>query len=358
MPENILIVVIFTIFFTASLTFLVRYLAVRLKIIDQPDKNRKLHKGAVPLLGGIAVFLGFFVGLYLVRQELIQGELNPHHWWGFFIGGLILILGGSLDDKWNIKPSRQIIFPLLASLVVIAGGVSIEKITNPLGGFIFLNHWQFPVDLGVYSFTFSIFSAIVIFIWLMGMMYTTKLLDGVDGLVTSVVSVGALIVFLFTMTTKYFQPDIGLAALILFSASLGFLIFNWYPAKVFLGEGGSLFLGYALGVLAIISGGKIAIALLIMGIPILDVAWTIVRRTRAGHNPFRFADREHLHFRLLELGLSMRQTTMVYIILSTVFGLSALFLQSLGKLVALLLLLIVMISFIAIFHLANKKKNV
>ena len=191
------------------------------------------------------------------------------------------------------------------------------------------------------------------------MMYTTKLLDGVDGLVTGVTAIGAFIIFLFTMTTKYYQPDIGLVALILAAACLGFLILNWHPAKIFLGEGGSLFLGFALGVLAIISGGKIAIALLVMGIPILDVIWTIFRRIKAGQNPFKIADKLHLHFRFLELGLTQRQTALIYYLFASIFGLSALFLQSKGKLIALMILasvmLVVAISVVVLYKIKQKK---
>ena len=129
------------------------------------------------------------------------------------------------------------------------------------------------------------------------MMYTTKLLDGVDGLVSGLGVIGGFVIFLFTATTNYFQPDIALASAIFGGASLGFLIFNWHPAKIFLGEGGSLLIGYILGVLAIISGGKIAIALLILGIPILDVLWTIIRRLLKKQNPFKFSDKLHLHHR-------------------------------------------------------------
>jgi len=177
-------------------------------------------------------------------------------------------------------------------------------------------------------------------------MYTTKLLDGLDGLVSGLGAIGAFIIFLFTITTKYYQPDIGLAALILAGACLGFLVFNWHPAKIFLGEGGSLLVGFLLGVLAIISGGKIAIALLVMGLPILDVAWTIVRRLADGKNPFRFADRLHLHHRLYDLGLGQRRTVLIYYLISTVFGLSALFLQSQGKMLALAVLLMIMLGLV------------
>jgi predicted adenine nucleotide alpha hydrolase (AANH) superfamily ATPase len=180
-------------------------------------------------------------------------------------------------------------------------------------------------------------------------MYTTKLLDGVDGLVSGVVAIGGLIIFLFTLTTRYYQPNLAFAALLLTAVCLGFLIFNWHPAKIFLGEGGSLLLGYILGVLAIISGGKIAIALLVMGLPILDVAWTIVRRLLKGKNPFRFADRQHLHHRLLGLGLNQKQTVLVFYALALLFGLSGLFLQSLGKFLALLVLVVLMFIIVVIF---------
>ena len=191
----------------------------------------------------------------------------------------------------------------------------------------------------------------------MGMMYTTKLLDGIDGLVTGVTAIGGFIIFLFTMTTKYYQPDIGLAALILAAACLGFLIFNWHPAKIFLGEGGSLLLGFILGVLAIISGGKIAIALLIMGIPIMDVIWTIIRRIKDKKNPFKFADKKHLHFRLLDLGLSQKKTVLIYYGFSAIFGLSALFLQSRGKLIVLGALAAIMLGVVVWFNYLEKRRT-
>jgi len=157
------------------------------------------------------------------------------------------------------------------------------------------------------------------------------------------------------MTTRYYQPDIGLAALVLAGSCFGFLFFNWHPARIFLGEGGSLLLGYMLGVLAIISGGKIAIALLIMGIPIMDVIWTIVRRLKIGKNPFKFSDRQHLHFRLMDLGLSQKQVVLVYCFFSATFGLSALFLQSQGKILTLALLVVVMLIFVISLNRLDKK---
>jgi UDP-N-acetylmuramyl pentapeptide phosphotransferase/UDP-N-acetylglucosamine-1-phosphate transferase len=164
------------------------------------------------------------------------------------------------------------------------------------------------------------------------------------------------VIFLFTLTTKYYQPDIALAAVILFACCLGFLAFNWYPAKIFLGEGGSLLLGYLLGVLAIISGAKIAIALLVMGIPLLDVIWTVVRRLKQGVNPFKFSDQNHLHHKFLKLGLGQRKTVIIFCCLSAVFGVSGLFLQTKGKILALGVLLLVMIAMVAgLDYYLNKK---
>lgn len=320
-------------------TMLVKWLALRTGILDAPDKERKTHQKNTPLLGGVAIFLSFFFVLYFARAELLSGNLEARHWIGFFIGACFLMIGGFLDDKYNLKPSRQLIFPLLAIASVILGGVSIEKITNPFGGFVYL----------------EILSPIIIALWLLGMMYTTKLLDGLDGLVSGVSAIGGIVIFLFTMTTKYYQPDVGLASLIFAAACLGFLIFNWHPAKIFLGEGGSLLLGYVLGVLAIISGGKIAIALLVMGIPILDVAWTILRRLKEGKNPFKFADRKHLHFRLLETGLGVKKTALLYYFFALIFGLSAVFLQSKGKVFALGILVLIMFGAIANLSRLDKK---
>jgi len=324
------------------LTPLASKLAVRFEIVDQPDFIRKIHNKPIPLLGGAVIFFVFFAVIFFFSKQLFVGNLNWHHYIGFFIGGLILIIGGTLDDKYNFSPKQQIIFPILAIAAVLLGGVEIIKLSNPFGDYL---------SLGAVAWLSPIFIAI----WLMGMMYTTKLLDGVDGLVSGVSTIGALVIFLFTLTTKYYQPDIAFVSLVLAGAIIGFLVYNFNPASIFLGEGGSLFLGFALGVLAIISGGKIAIALLVMGVPILDVAWTILRRLLSGKNPFRAADKKHLHHRLLALGLSQKQTVLIFYFLSALFGGAGLFLQSQGKLLALSLILLVMLILVISFSFIKPK---
>lgn len=328
-------------FLSLALVPVLKTVATKYNIVDRPDSVRKIHKTPIPLLGGTAIFLAFFAVISLFGQRLVAGDLNMWHWLGFFVGSLILIIGGIIDDKYNLKPYQQFIFPILAIVAVLVGGVEIAKISNPFGGTLSIA-WLSPV---------------LIFCWLLGMMYTTKLLDGVDGLVGGVSFIGIAVIFLFTLTTKYYQPDIALAAAILAGAILGFLFYNFNPASIFLGEGGSLFLGFALGVLAIISGGKIAVALLVMGVPILDVAWTIFRRLLSGRNPFKSADKKHLHHRLLALGLSQKQTVLVFYILSATFGALALFLQSRGKIMALGLLVVLMLVAVIIFSFFDRKKK-
>jgi UDP-GlcNAc:undecaprenyl-phosphate/decaprenyl-phosphate GlcNAc-1-phosphate transferase len=347
LPTNFYFAFAAALLISVILTWLMIRVAFLTGITDRPGVERKIHAREMPLLGGMAVFLTFFAVIFYYRDIILSGDLVIGHWLGFLAGGVFLMIGGVLDDKYDLSPKWQFIWPILACASVVAGGVEIARITNPFGGIFDL---QALAIGGV-----SLVSGLFIFIWLLGMMYTTKLLDGIDGLVGGVTAIGAFIIFLFTMTERYNQPDIGFASLILFGACLGFLAWNWHPARIFLGEGGSLFLGYALGVLAIISGGKIAIALLVMGLPIMDVAWTIIRRLKAGKNPFRFADRKHLHFRILDLGIGQRKTVLVYYAFALVFGLGALFLQSLGKLLALTALLAIMLGVVIVFNQLDKR---
>ena len=174
------------------------------------------------------------------------------------------------------------------------------------------------------------------------MIYTTKLLDGLDGLVAGVTTIGSLIIFMVSLAWDVPLSGTSILAIILAGSSLGFLVFNFHPAKIFLGEGGSVFCGFMLGVLAIISGSKIATALLIMGIPILDVIWVVIKRILTGRSPVS-GDNQHLHFRLLNIGLNHRQAVLFLYLVTGFFGLSSIFLSSSGKVVALIVMAVFMI---------------
>lgn len=333
---------------SAFFTFIVKKMAAKLNIVDDPNKRpeRKIHMRPVPLLGGLAIFLSFNLAVLFFLHDLTGGYLLTKYLWGIFLGGLALMIGGLLDDKFDIKPKWQIIFPIIASLVVIATGMGIEYISNPLGGIVYLNQFSFNLfSLNGLPYKITLLADLFTIIWLMGMMYTTKILDGLDGLVSGITTIGAFIIFCLSLSSEVAQPETAILAIILAGACLGFLIFNFHPAKIYLGEGGSLFTGFMLGALAIISGGKIATALLIMGIPILDLAWVILRRFfKDKKSPFHEADKKHLHFRLLDIGFSHRQAVLFLYFLTALFGTSSLFLKGPQKLWALGALLLVMIS--------------
>lgn len=308
-------------------TPLVAWLMRRHKILDHPEaEDRKIHHKPIPLGGGLAIYLTFFglLALGQITGVVIFHVIKLYSLLGIFIGATILMIGGLLDDTYNLKPRIQIWFPIIASLVIAAFGIGPTVITNPFGGILDLSSLFLLADF-------------MLFVWLMGMMFTTKFLDGLDGLVAGVVAIGALVIFFLTKQPAWFQPEVGFMALILAGSCLGFLVWNFHPAKIFLGEGGSLLTGFLLGVLAIISGSKIITTLLVMGIPAFDVARVIYQRLK-NNRPIFVGDSEHLHFKLVNAGLSQRQAVVLFYVISAVFGSSALMLSNRYKLVALIVL--------------------
>jgi len=309
-----------------AVTPLVRKLAFRVGVVDEPGAARKIHRRATPLLGGTAVYLAFVLGISLAWVlGLLPGDnINAKNLAGLLLAGAILMVGGALDDRFDLKPRYQIIFPLLASVVVVTFGIGIDYVTNPLGGQLRLDSWEWivlwwrgvPYKLTLPSDLFTV-------AWLLTVMYATKFADGLDGLVSGVTVIGALLITVVSFMVDASQPDTALVALVVVGAFLGFLRYNYNPASIFLGEGGSVLAGFLLGSLAIVSGGKIATAFLVLGLPLFDLVFTVLRRLAAGRSPFS-ADRLHLHFRLLDSGLSQRQAVMFVWFVSALAGVSIL----------------------------------
>lgn len=331
--------------------FIIR-LALKYKIVDWPEMGkRKIHLKPIPLLGGLVIFIAFFIGLFIFYQTSFwpDGAVKFKHIIGIFLGGLFLMIGGFLDDKYNLKSYQQLIWPVLAALAIIISGIGVEYINNPFGsGYLYLNQTKIEIiNFNGMPYYFTPWADILTFVWLMLLMYATKLLDGLDGLVTGLTFLGALSIAGLCFLTLFYQPDVGSMALILAGASLGFLLFNFHPAKIFLGEGGSLFAGFIIGTLAIISGAKLATTFLILGLAIFDVFGVMFRRVFiARHSPF-LGDNRHLHFRLLNFGLSHRKTVIFYWLIAIIFGIAVLFLQTKGKIIALLILAILSIALIS-----------
>jgi UDP-GlcNAc:undecaprenyl-phosphate GlcNAc-1-phosphate transferase len=187
-----------------------------------------------------------------------------------------------------------------------------------------------------------LFADLFAFVWLFGMMFTTKFLDGLDGLVAGIVTIAAVVMYLVSLQPQWYDPQVAMLSIIFAGTCLGFLIWNFNPAKIFLGEGGSLMTGFILGCLAIISKSKIAVTFMVVGIPMIDVIRVIIIRLRKG-KPVYMGDREHLHYRLLESGLSHRQSVLLLYAISSLFGMIALFLQTERQFIALAFLFILML---------------
>lgn len=310
----------------ASFTPVVARLAKRARLLDIPDDSRKRHRKPTPLFGGAAIIGSVFATLAIIMlaqsagwRILPYGALTTVRLVGLVLASAVLLLGGFLDDRYRLRPSRQIIFPILAAAIAVVSGVGIDFIGNPFGGDIRFDLWRvgaltLPADA-------------ITFLWLLGMMYTTKLLDGLDGLVTGMTAIGAGMIVFVSLLPHINQPETAFLAAIFAGALVGFLPWNFHPAKIFLGESGSLFAGFFLGVLAVISGSKVATTILVMAVPVFDVAWVIARRI-ARRRPLAAGDREHIHFRLLDAGFSHRKAVLLLWLTAACFGVAGLFFQT------------------------------
>src|SRR3989338_8557769 len=333
------------------LTPLVRRFAFKRNIVDAPNELRKVQTSSVPLLGGVAVFAACAVSMAVFGALgwITDAKIGLSEIAGLMLGGFVLIVGGALDDRYRLKPMQQIWFPVAAALIAVVSSITVGYVTNP-----------FEAGTGPYGRSLFYFPAaagtVFSFLWILGMTYTTKLLDGLDGLASGVGAIGALIIFIVSLFWDNPLSGTSVLALIVAGSLMGFLVFNFHPAKIYLGEGGSLFIGFMLGCLSIISGAKIATALLIMGIPILDVVWVMLRRLFwERRSPF-LADRKHMHFRLLDAGMGHRQAVLALWALTACFGTSSIFLQSRQKVFALLALAAVMVL-LALFLVRYHRKQ-
>lgn len=313
----------FVVVFTAALvtalvlTPLTIRLAHRLNWLDQPAP-RRVHQTPTPRLGGIPLALAFLVGLAITIPFPRSDPTEWTHLLGLSAGIVIVAVIGLIDDVRELKPATLLAMQVVVAGIIIASGVVMQEISNPLDGS--------PIVLpGVIAIGFTAF-------WIVAMMNTVNFLDGIDGLVGGVTVIAGAVLFLHTY--KLDQYSLALLPLALIGATLGLLVFNFPPAKIFLGSGAYV-LGLALAVLSIIGGAKVATALLALAIPILDVAWQILSRVRAGRSPFT-ADRGHLHHRLYDEGFSTQTIVLSYYVLTAVFGALALLLPpGVYKLIAL-----------------------
>ncbi len=313
-----LLVFILALSSSAALVPVAIWLGQRFGIVTQFGGRRTSEGDArkVSKLGGIALFGGFTIAA-LAAQALPVPRMDGMEiirLSGLLLGGAVIFIAGLLDDKYDLAPLPQFTAQSVAAAIAISFQIFIEYINNPLTGA--------QTDTFPYIVTVTISC-----LWLMGMMNTVNFLDGADGLAGGVAVIAAAVLFINgAFRLEPAQVSVSLLHLALMGAALGFLVYNFHPARIFMGSG-AVYLGYLLGALAIIGGAKMATILLVMGLPLLDSVWQVVNRLRQGRNPLS-GDRGHLHFRLLDLGVSQPRMVLGYYAFCALFGALALFTDS------------------------------
>ena len=347
--NNMLIYLLMGIAFVVAFGFtwisvpLARKIAEKIGAIDVPKDARRMHKVPTPRLGGLAVFLGFLVSVLCfceITRELI----------GLLCGSVIIVILGIFDDSHDLSAKLKFCVQIMAALVTIyIGDIKINFFTNPNifsdEGVLLLSDW-IAVPCTV--------------LWIVAITNAVNLIDGLDGLAAGVSTIAAVsLVFIASMVD---EPAIALIAIIIAGACLGFLPFNFRKKKkIFLGDTGATFLGYALAVLSVQGGFKsyavisFAVPVLIFGLPIFDTAFAMLRRVLTGRSPMS-PDRGHIHHRLVDMGFSQKQSVFILYAMSGVLGLTAVVLAESGAMRALLLLIGVLIVIFAGSLLTRRRK--
>ena len=315
----------------------VRKLAIMIGAVDNPkEASRKIHKKVMARGGGVAIYISFVVVCLMLLVTF------PKQFIGLLVAGSMVLAIGLVDDVRRLSPWVKLLVQLLAALIASIGfGITIDNITNPFGNTLVFVEPTVSMALWGVSISFNWIAVALSVLWLVGMTNTINFLDGIDGLSGGVSAIAAGIILLLAMTDKVNQPATALVSIILAGGCLGFLVYNFYPAKIFNGDSGAYFLGMTLGILAIFSGAKLATAALVLGLPILDATWSVLRRLAHRKSPFT-ADRGHLHYLFLDAGFSQRQAVMTIYVLCLAFGLIGIVGSSQQKILGIILLFIVM----------------
>lgn len=304
-------------------TPVVRSLAFRVGAVDVPKDTRRMHDHPIPRMGGLAIFFGFILSV-LVFQPLAP-ELR-----GMLLGSVIIVILGILDDIFALPAMPKFIVQILAALIAVLEGNRIEFLSNPN---IFSKDpfWE----LGWLAVPITVF-------WIVAITNAVNLIDGLDGLACGVSTISSMTLLVIALIVA--EPDVAILMGALSGACIGFLPYNLNPAKIFMGDTGSTFLGFILAVVSIQGLFKFyaiisfAVPFLMLGLPIFDTCFAILRRVSHGQSPMA-PDRGHIHHRLIDMGFSQKQAVAVLYIISAILGLSAVVLTTIGVVRAMLFLL-------------------
>ena len=314
------------------LTPLVRRTVRRYGIVDRPNA-RRVNTRPIPRAGGIAIaaaFLGIAVPFVALNEAngWVPTPLNIElsDLVALFGGGLAAAIIGALDDLYDLRARWQLLGQIGLALAAAALGIGIAVVNNPVGEGVI--RFSAPFSVG-----FTVF-------WIVGMINSINWIDGLDGLSTGVALIASVTLGLISLTTQVSQPLIAVLCFALAGALAGFLRWNFHPARIFAGTTGVQFVGYTLAVLAVLGSAKVAVALLVLGVPIIDTFWIIVGRVSRRRSVFA-PDRSHIHHRLLDLGLSHRDTVLVIYAICAALGILALLVQEVTQAYAFIVVFII-----------------
>lgn len=289
-------------------------------------------------LGGVAIILGFFGAIFFDNNLIISQNL-----WGIIIVSVFILVFGIHDDFMDLDWKTQFLFQVAVAVLVFILGVRAEYITNPAGGLIFLNTGKYLLP----SLVFGI-------LWIVLMINSMNWIDGIDGLSGGVALIGVLTIFFLSQRPEVNQPPVGIMSMALSGAFLSFLVFNFYPSRILAGTTGSMFMGFIMAVLAIFAGTKIATALLVMAVPVVDAFWVIGERVRSGKSIFK-ADNRHLHHKLLELGWSPRRIAVFFYGVTACISVIAINTRAMGKIITFSSVVVLMV--LILFYMDKKLKR-
>lgn len=334
-------------------TPLVIKIAWKIGIVDDPKKNKHvkvIHDYPVPRGGGLAIYAAILVAtIYFLPID--------KHVLGILIGATVILLMGILDDKYNLNPYLRIAIGLFAALIPIASGIGIAFVSNPFGGVIDLSHPQIYFHLFGEMKSIWIIADILALVWIVFMMNIINMgAKGIDGQLPGVATIAALTVALmsFQYSADLSQWPVIILASITAGAFVGFLPWNFYPQKIMPGYSGSTLAGYLLAILAILATTKVGILIVVLGVPIIDTVYTMVRRVMQGKSPV-WGDRGHLHHKLLDVGLSKRQVVYFYWGVTALLGSLALNLNTSSKLYTIVTVALILAGLWVILHRVKNK---
>jgi len=314
----------------------VKKLAFKLGATDRPN-HRKVHQKIMPRLGGLAIYLSFIIGLLIIRPD------DPYTF-PIVIGSLIIIVTGVLDDVMELSAKLKLLGQLAAALVVVlGGGLDVDFINLPFGGQLNFGYFSIPLTI----------------LWIVGITNAINLIDGLDGLAAGVSSIALITISLMA----FLKGDVFVLsiALMVLGSTIGFLFYNFHPAKIFMGDTGALFLGYMIAVLSMLGFKNVTffsliIPVIILGVPISDTFFAIIRRI-VHKQPLSAPDKSHLHHCLLNAGFSHRQAVLVIYAIAVMFSLAAVIFTMAtvwGSLIVVAVLLVLIELFVEIVGLVSK----